>query len=331
MRKIKQLYLLVIFGLVYSLITLYALVFNTQTGWSMWFFASLFLFVEFLGLMSSLKRLFVESPNLVTEVNQAQAVSFAIKKSSARLLFFPYVTLTGKQLHPEKKIWFFHKNSLIEVVWTPKKRGNYSEVVVTLVASDLFDWLQKRRKISVPVSWMVLPMQYPYADKLQILFQRILQQNENGENDFSIKNYRPYQPGDALKHIDWKLSSREDELMWREYQMYQKSDWILVFYGQKSIYFEEMLTVVYTLFQQWHLTSRQLKLLGNQIEQTDELLQQFAQIEPFETPPEIVKEKKKMIVFVPEKSDNLIEALVATANPFEIYTYQDIKRLEGQQ
>lgn len=108
--------------------------------------------------------------------------------------------------------------------------GSYHVVLNHLVISDLFCLFRMKKKIKGQAgAYLVLPNPYP-IDKPDIL------PGDDGsaalgrtQEDYNApEDTRAYLPGDAMKRIHWKLSSRRRELVVRRFEMPAPPDTLIL-------------------------------------------------------------------------------------------------------
>ncbi|WP_289943020.1 DUF58 domain-containing protein [Tetragenococcus halophilus] len=139
-----------------------------------------------------------------------------------------------------------------------------------------------------------------------------------------MKKFRPYQPGDRLSQIDWKLSSKQQELVLREYEQEQPIETIFLFYGKNSASFEAMLSLFYSFWQEFQKDKARFVLLGEQGASSTNLTQEdFSTIQPLNEEVELPDFGKKQIIhFIPEMNQ---QAEVFSASRWvQVYDYQQL-------
>lgn len=228
----------------------------------------------------------------------------------------------------------FYRGNLIRLhlPWTPKERGSYEELPVQLYSHDLFGFFEKSYAAGAKQSILILPKLKLEAVALLPFFKQQVRSQTHGEPNFSIRQFRQYQLGDSLKNIDWKLSSKQQELIYREREYEEEQDIFLLFWGEDHPAFEETLTLFYSIhhFSQNQRLFQPL-LIGDGLTspyQTDAAA--YAQILPFEKVPEGVPllTGSHLIfitpVFTPQL-ENYLSQLEAK-NSCQVFTYADLMR-----
>ena len=332
MKKIRIILSVISYGFLYLLISLYTFISNNSTGWSLWMFASTLLILVILSLTSPLTMLQVtQQAPIETEVNDTLKIPLEVsKKTNFPLLF---LELAFKENTPKiNDIFYFYygQKKLVTAEWKPEQRGYHSSINLMVFANDIFGIFTKKKKIEATTNLFVLPKR----QELRMLahFQRKIQRTSFGDNDFSIKNYRSYELGDDIKKIDWKLSSRQQEIILKEYHYHQEVDWVFVFYGQQDRYFEETLAFFFNLQEQLELSENQVVLLGENTSDL-ELNKRIARIEPLKSTQKIpVFRNHKILLFTPLLTKELTQQLqdLPQKQAIEIVTYQDLLQLESE-
>lgn len=332
MRKIKYWLQLTLASIFYLSILFYALIFTNETGWTLWVFATLLLFTEIVSLLGSLKRIkLVSQATMITSVGEPTIIEFFLQKKKAYPLWFIKLQFTYTQLNLVTPIYFYRgEQRQIENYWIPEERGYFTKTELIVTSSDLFDWLKKERKVQIPINYYVLPKKHEKASQLATDFQRSFYQNQVGETSFSLKNYRPYQAGDSIKQIDWKLSSRQSDFMFREYQLFQEAPFVLLFYGQESLNFEDTLSLFYSLQEYLGEKNYHYLAYGSQID-----ISKSAQVKDYACIQPLVKDQalplligKKLIVFAPEISTFLHQEIsrLGEKQQVTLYVYNNVKQ-----
>lgn len=329
MRRLKQWLQGLLILCLYLLISAYAIIFTNNTGWTLWMLATLFLLSEIISLTASLKRVVLESEQTVlTSVGQPKLVEFSLKKKKRYLLGFSKLKLNSQIPDLSVELLFYDgRKKRVSGEWLPSQRGHVKESQVTAISGDLFDWLQKSRKMKIVTDYFALPEKHKQSSQLARLLERAMRQTTFGEHSFSISNYRPYRPGDAIKQIDWKLSSRQQETILREYQLYQDAEIALLFYGKKSNYFEEMLSLFYGMQEYLHRKKIPVILLGEQVSATAPSYKDYAKIQPLEADVQLPEVSgKTLFVFTPESCDslNLEIQRLQRRQQVKVYTYENL-------
>ncbi|EOT28967.1 DUF58 domain-containing protein [Enterococcus saccharolyticus] len=313
--------------LAYLFIVIYALIFTNETGWTLLLFATLLVGIEMISLLGSLRRLkLVSREELLLQMGESAKLSFEITKRGSYPLVFIQMKLMSTAFPSTISLYFFQGKKQLQTMWSPAERGYFQKVPIQVTSSDFFGWFQKKRILEMEMNGFVLPQFSVEADTVVAYFQQVLHQSTYGESSFTVKNYRPYRMGDALKQIDWKVSSRQQELIYREYQQYQTSEWVFIFYGQDSFYFEEMLGIFYSLHRQFpQFTTILIGENVPMVETND--LRQYALIQPL-IAPQVLPEfhQKRIFLFTPQYSEALEEQVthLQRDNQLTVYTYKEL-------
>lgn len=325
-----------IFILLYVLIFIYAMAFTNEVGWSLFVLMTLVLVIEIASLLGSLKRLRISSTdNFPVHVGEKISLPLKIQKSGKRPLLFTYLLLINEIKTQTVTFLFYHGQTDSAVItWQPQNRGTSQQLSFTFKTGDPFGWFEKSQKVQLSSHRLILPANHLSAPS----FRKYLQNEQNkrffGTPSFDIKSYRHYRPGDPLKQMDWKLSSRQQMLILREYQQYQEVETYLIFYGSKSIYFEEMLSFFYTLQKDWIQANVKVFLFGKNVISQPPTVRGFAKITPLEEPPIWPDFTGKQVILVtPEKDQTLTEHLLSLKNQrnLQVYDYNNLKDWERKE
>lgn len=323
---------LFVFVLAYLVLLAYCFIFNNDAGWSLWFLLTLILLFDLLSLIPSLKKVHVASEESLHS-EEGTTITLPIEIFCYRPLFFPFVelSLSFDSGFPQQILSFYRGAAIrTQVQWLPPKRGIYESFSATLRSRDLFGLLEKKRRLTIQQSLLVLPAYRTEATALLPLITEQAQRYTYGEPTFSIKQFRAYRPGDSLKQIDWKLSGKQQELVYREHENQQTQPLALVFWGETDEAFEPTLALFYSLQQliQKHHAVQTL-LFGAAIDSpyhTDAAA--YAQITPFDQLPAGIPllTGRHVLVIAPAMTDQ-VQAYMAQLqqhNSCQLLSYADL-------
>lgn len=334
-KKLERLLRLLLFSAAYFLLLAYCVIFNNNAGWSLWFLLTLLLLLDAAFLLPSLKKVqIILEESIQAETHTAITLPLQVFKYRPTLLPLVDFTLQFDDRFKESHHSAFYRGNLIrlQLPWTPKERGIYEELPVQLYSHDLFGFFEKRYAAVAKQSILILPKLAPEAVTLLPFFKQQVRSQTHGEPNFSIRQFRQYQLGDSLKNIDWKLSGKQQELIYREREHEEEQDIVLLFWGEDHPAFEETLTLFYSIhhFSQNQRLFQPL-LIGDGLTspyQTDAAA--YAQILPFEKVPEGVPllTGSHLVfitpVFTPQLEDYLSQ--LEAKNSCQVFTYADLMR-----
>ncbi len=307
MKKINNLLLTIFFFVSF----IYALTFNSQMSWRIFFFLFFFLLISYLAVLSPLKY-FIMTPltPVIVEVGEKREIEFKLLNTYKKNCFFPLLTVVCSELDYEETFYlFFKKDKKMTFIWEAKKRMSLEKVTVEITSSDLFGLISKKQQLAVEFELSVLPSTQEDTSYHQIT--QLFEKTSFGERSFDVENIREYQVGDSVKEIDWKLSSKKQTLMLREYKQQQLAKTVFIFYGVKSFYFEKSLQVFFTLFQSNKNNDWDFYLMGDNVSQ--KLVESpidFARIKKAAYPGEFMTLKEKnIIIMTPEITSKLTKEL----------------------
>lgn len=315
----------IIVVLIYLFIFFYAIIFTNDTGWVLFIFFSLLIVLDCLSLFSPLRMLEVRSPErLHLTVNEYASIDLIIKRAIKVPLYFDRLRLTlpDAQQHDMFENYFGQEKKL-HMNWKPIQRGIVENQIIFLKTSDFFRLFVKQRQIVLPVEWIILPESHVLINEAIVALEKITNKKSYGEISYTLKNYREYREGESTKQIDWKISSRMETLMMREYEIDEPAQWLFVFYGIESIHFEAMLSLFYTLFRTYKTSARFMLIGADGPKSQLNALADFAKIQPVIDLPEIpYRQSESVCVFVPESTEAL--ATLFQSNRFHLISYEAI-------
>ncbi|HFD0489971.1 TPA: DUF58 domain-containing protein [Enterococcus faecium] len=329
MEKIKDYFINFVLFLVYFIIVLFALVFNNSLGWFLLAFFTLYVSWSLISLSSFLKKLSVTCTlqPLVYRKKSMQVI-FSIAKKRTFSLPFPRLQIGFPAIFAEKKqeiLILTNKPQEVQLLWQPKERGCHETLTVIFTAYDSLGLFRKsaKREISFPVT--VLPAFCKIqAEKLQRVLEKKQQLNAY-QRGLDFREHRAYRPGDSFNRIDWKLSAHTQEWLYREYD-YQEEECspLFCFWGSHSPKFEPLLDLYFSL---WHLRKEkqpELLILGNRaFHGKDPGHTYFASLEAGDEKAFLAHlkkyAKKQIVLFVPENSPEVSEAIETLSKDRTVY------------
>lgn len=322
MPVLKQTLKLVVLLILYGLAFFYSAVFNNDIGWTLFLFMTFILVVCLVQLAIPLGGITAQSPaTVITHVNEEVTFPIELLRKKAILpLAQLSVSVTNSQADAPVNLYLFYRQKQLFFQWFPETRGIHEELHLQYQSSDLFNLFTKGRKDRLQKKLMVLPQKQPLAQTLQL--QQTLQNQAFGEPTFTIKNYRPYRTGDAPKNIDWKLSSKQSALIYREHENERMTQMVWLFWGAPSEHFEAMLSWYYSL-QDLLEEPVEHYLLGSQIAKPTQLdAVAFARIQPFTDRPVLPKlTERRIFFFTPEQTPETAEQVEALRKYNQVIVY----------
>ncbi|WP_170924887.1 DUF58 domain-containing protein [Candidatus Enterococcus clewellii] len=311
----------------YLVLFLYTVIFNNASGWTLFFFLTFLLVGNLISLLPSHKK--IQLVLLESSTYQAGHPSqLTVEMFTYRPLLLPLFALTLR-LHSTSKtnpafFWAYTGNrKILSFHWTPETRGLFSELPVFFHSTDFLQLLSKGSIQALAGPFSVLPKLE--KERANAVIQKIVTVQPNfyasfGNRTFTIRDFRSHQTGDPLRLIDWKQSSKRNELIVKEYEQEQEQEACLIFYGQKHARFEELLSVYYSMM---HLLDGKIsyttKLLADYpVETLNENL--FAVLQPFSEEPYMpTYSNKKLLIFAPEPTERLQNHLKALGRTNEVF------------
>lgn len=310
--------------LLYVLLALATFIFNFEGLWLVFFFSSLVLLVSCLAffLPSMTWQLAPDKLFLVEQGSLAWA-RLSLKSSSFGL-FWQWQVRKVKGLILDKT-WLYRgdKRSLQWEEVVSRRGPIYAQGLEArgLTFLLLKDYTQDLAPCQI--GWG-LPAFHAEVHSFANWYLKNIQEGPRTQSD-SHKQVRPYQPGDPLKQVHWKLSSKQEELLVKEYEVQQPDPGPLVFLGLEGPAFEDLLSLAYS----YHLSYQvPVFLLGRDHSLHDPArLEDFAKLEPLklEDLPADLDLPGKSLVLCPCDLSPDLEARLAKAKVLDLSGWQALK------
>ncbi|WP_265459180.1 DUF58 domain-containing protein [Enterococcus sp. HY326] len=333
MKWLRFFFKLILTLLLFAFLIFYAAAFNTQIGWSLLFFFGLLFLINLLTILPFLRKItFISHDSVYSYRFQPLKMEVLIEKMGSRLLPFGKLFINFPEWSDQtwRIVGYRGKRQQLEVTIQAKERGVYHELPLKVTATDLVELFSKTQRIQMKQELIVLPEVKAEAYLLLRNFKTSQKLSLIGENNFSIKSYRDYRPGDPLKNIDWKLSSKERTLVYREQEMERPSEVVLVFWGQAAAEFEESLSWYYSLQKLLAQNANFYQIIVGQQLKTGTLIETetFATIKPFTETPVLPKFKgSQVLVITPVQTPELVAFLQENQRRKKIQVL-DIKQIQ---
>ncbi|MBO1305611.1 DUF58 domain-containing protein [Enterococcus sp. 669A] len=316
-----------VLAFIYLAAFFYSAVFNNDIGWTLFIFMSLVLLFSLVQLAIPLGSITAESADtVVAHLNKEATLPIVLRREQALL---PLAQLTISVVDPlvetSETTYLFWREEQHDFIWQPTQRGLYQSMTLRYQSSDFFQLFTKSRKVEIAKEMLVLPQLQPARNILRL--QETMKNQAFGEPTFAVKNYRPYRSGDAPKNIDWKLSSKQSTLIYRELETEQLAQTVWLFISTPSEHFEAMLSYYYSL-QTVAQEPMEQYLFGDQLDDPAKIdALAFAQIQPLTTVPVLPDFKDKSIfLFTPEQTPETAEvrARLSKDNQVTVYDYDTL-------
>jgi len=234
---------------------LHALTFNSVTSWILVFFLTSFYAFNLLTLAIPFSLLHSISSSLVLiRPSFDDTITIKLHSSLKTLTLFPslkgYLTFNDQTLSSYKNSVFQKETILLTFPFEQLSRGWYDNCQLTLVCHDFFGLFRKSHTLTLDYPLAILPTSK--VEQASEVYTSILDQISNtyqktNTRSFDTKKIRPYAQGDNTKLIDWKLTSRSQEIMVREREDDAVETTYYILLGLSDEYFEEIVTLFYTL------------------------------------------------------------------------------------
>lgn len=310
----------------YLAVSFYTMAFNNTAGWSLFFFLTFLFIIDLISCIPSIKNVSCEPLNEKRLcVNQKSEVIVTMSCHPKMWMPIPMLTVIFLE-QASKEVAFFPlyrgKNERISFQYIPSHRGIFTNFTLIIKGTDFLNFISKETTCPVSGPFIVLPNPkketalrlYEQLKLLSPIFQAIL-----GQPTPIVRNLRNYQVGDSSKTIDWKQSSKRNELLVREYEHETEQKIRLVFYGVSHEKFEELLAIYYSFSQIIHskFTVSETLLAENTIHKNRDSL--FACLEPLKKDilfPNFTNEF--LLIFAPEKTPALQKQLLSLLHKNEL-------------
>lgn len=293
-----------LFLLIYSLLCLYAVTFNNKLGWILLTFFTLFFLISLISMISPISKIYVKDlDERVLEIGEKSHLKIEIESKGKIKIFYPVLVIENAVLSFQKILpLFFKKREDFVIELIPNRRGAYKTLEMKIRSSDLFGLLYKEKNQSIKANLFVLPHFLPEVINLLPLIKLKEEIWRFGEPTFDLEKLRTYQKGDSVKQIDWKISSKKQTLIVKEYEQVKSVRPLLIFYGVRSFYYEQTLAVFYSLYQ--IIDDVDFLLIESETRYwLNPSIYQFCEIERSNDPgkfPEL--EAENLIIFTPERT-----------------------------
>ena len=310
----------------YSLLLLYAVTFNNSTGWMLSFFLTFLLIIDLISLIPSLKMIKVAPlEQTIYTVNQMSKLSLLLFRYKSALIPMTDLQIALKGLNRQQAHFLLYtgKQESLAFEWRPKKRGIFKELSLIIRCSDFLRIFRKQIIRQLPGPFIVMPeLRQQEADRIAQAIFTLHPSFKSlvGDPTFVIRNFRTHQFGDALRMIDWKQSSKRNELIVKEYEHEIEQETFLIFYGQHHEHFERLLSLYYSFHnavgKQRHFIPR---VMADYPSDTDpEMLFAAATAFTDNRPlPDLIN--KKLILFAPAETADLQEQLQGLKQANELF------------
>lgn len=297
----------------YLVLFLYAVVFNNSSGWLLLFFLSFLLIGNLISLIPTHKKIHLEMIESSTyRVGHSSQLTLEIFSYRPMLLPLTNLMISFPAVSREEEQFFLAytgRRKILTFHWKPEERGCFSVLPIALTSGDFLNWLSKESIQQLTGLFPVLPE--PEDDLAGKLLQSILMIQPNfyvpfGNRTFMIRDFRNHRAGDPLQLIDWKQSSKRNELVVKEYEQEQEQETSLLFYGQDHPQFEKLLSVYYSVIQQLNgnMTYTTELFADYPAETPEEYI--LAALQPFSKEPDIpFYTNRKLLIFAPEQTQQL--------------------------
>lgn len=333
MAKVKSFLPLMFYSLFYVLVFVYWMTFTSQAAWLLLLFMTLFFVVDSLMMFQSVQKIEIQPLNLShVHLGEKRNVTVELESKTNSTLFFPILIIKCSELNLEKNYFFFLKQKKkFSFEWTPKDRTSLKMIEFEIISSDFFSVITKKTKIQFETNILVLPAKIDNMEKVMKIVYPGFRKKLFGEPTFNLEKISPYRTGDSIKKVDWKLSSKKQNLMVRDYEEYEENKLMLVFYGRESKYFEDMLAVFFNLYRLYLSKDILFFLVGEGFSDKEALIiEDFSKIHASENPGEIPHlVNHRMIIFTPRPTKILDKEIskLNTRQKVDVIEYKKLREM----
>lgn len=232
LRRLKNGFILLSFLVVTLVFLALAISFNQLTLWLIAYFSLGCLLADLLLWLTPLRRIRFTPVKETLRAEESSNVPISFQPRG----WFWHLQMGQKSL-------FLPQAGTLKLKLPPQKRGLQKQIRLPLIATDLSGLLVRRSIRQIESELVILPkVARSEARELARLIQK-QQVALNTGLPIETGDHRPYQMGDPMKRINWKLSAKSDELLLRE-QIAEPEFPILLILWTDS---EELISYCYSL------------------------------------------------------------------------------------
>lgn len=334
--KLKNTVSIIICLIIFLIVLCYTLIFLTTVGWILTMFMLLTMITSLISFkLADVKKINIEIDDyLLINKDDEVSINITVQKNMPKFVFFPVLKVSIEELDFQKYLYgYTGKTKTMSLCIKMTKRGHYELANIELVSGDMFYLLLSSYHKKVPVDWYILPRYIKNPQSLLAMINFLVMDKQVGDMSFNIKGYRSYNHGDSMKQVDWKVSSKHQEIMVKEFSNETEEVPVFVFFGQASFYFEVLLDVYFCFFESFDTYSTSFYLIGDGVESTPvETITPFALIRKTETIDLSVilnRINHDVVLFIPEMTEsiqhhiNIVRASQTIS--IQVITYKDLK------
>lgn len=294
MKRTLKYLRLVWFILLYLLVAIYTFLFPTTASWFLFYAFTLWMVLSFLSTRQSFHLTHTEKSK---HTDNTLSLAFTLQ-NKRRLPFFlssvkVTLTLNDIQQTVTTSILFSKEiETTFHSIVLP--RGHHETLRLDIEGYGLFGIWAKRSRLIVPINIDVYPEILTKSRRSRLIHRLapyFAQPSRSLDHDYFMNDIRSFQNRDSLAGIDWKTSLKRGQWMVKEYETEEESPVALYFLGFDTDSFEELLSLTYTLVQEFKSNQKiNLYLIGKFEDATSIQRSQesFLTIEPDENRKEII-------------------------------------------
>lgn len=205
--------------------------------------------VSLITLISIRKRTLVEFVNELEVVERENGISIPLRIINNSHFPVPICKVKAKCYEQSgkrkiKRISFFcnpHSDNIRNINLNYKTCGNYRIKIKKIYFIDFFQLLMFSKKINISTDILVMPKlpEGPVLSKLQMDMSgdndNVYSTKKAGDDPTEIFAIREYAPGDKIRNIHWKLTSKIGDVMVKDYglPLFEKDTIVIDFVEKK--------------------------------------------------------------------------------------------------
>ncbi len=192
---------------------------------------------------------------IILDPEREFVLNILIKHRNNRVIYLPYLTLTLYFDHPRikrsvKRMSFYQSSIQMPISLYGLPRGIYRRPDLRLKASDFFNVLVKSANKRLLSTIYVLPKLNDEATNLlmyKYLSPVLNMKKKDNQRSHEFYKLKEYVAGDNIKMIDWKATSKTQNITIKEMEFEKKKETFFIFCGSEGPHYEFLLSIFYTL------------------------------------------------------------------------------------
>lgn len=243
--------------LFYLFFAAFAIVFNKTGTWIVFYFLTLFFIVSGFSLLFASQPYQLKQKDVQVQPISGKPNEVELTLISPRKTWIPHaeasISIHQQSIESERFTSFLANHINLNFKSPLFARGIYPDLQVTLYYRDFFGILYRTQKLKTSLRLTIYPtLQSQQATTIADFLNQYHHElfYELDETNFDLKKVRPYLPGDRINQIDWKLTSKKQELIFREFERDKTTYPVYLFLGVYHHDYEIMLSLYYSFITQ---------------------------------------------------------------------------------